>query len=175
MNSIKLFHISEEPNIKIFIPRPSPSEIKGVKGDVVFAITEKLLHNYLLPRDCPRVTYFAKPGSLQSDIERFFGQTTAEFVIAVENNWYQIIQNTTLYCYEFSPENFSAVDEGAGYYVSYEAENPVKVRKLINPVSELLKRNVELRFTPKLWLLADQIIKSSLQYSLIRMRNALPR
>jgi len=175
MKPTKLFHISEEPNIKIFIPRPSPSEINGVKEDVVFAITERLFHNYLLPRDCPRVTYFAKPDSLQSDIEKFFGQTTAEFVIVVENNWYQLIQNTTLYCYEFSAENFLLIDEGAGYYVSYEAVIPVTVTPILNPISELLKGNVELRFTPKLRLLADQITKSSLQYSLIRMRNALPQ
>jgi len=156
------------------MPRTSPSEIKGVDRDVVFAITERLLHNYLLPRDCPRVTYYAKPDSLQSDIEKFFGQTTAEFVIVVENNWHDSIQNTTVYCYEFSPENFLLVDEGAGYYVSYEPVSPIKGSPMLNPISELLKRNVELRFTPKLWLLADQIIKSSLQYSLIRMRNALP-
>jgi len=173
MKPIRLFHISQDPNIKIFIPRPSPSEINGLKGNVVFAISERLLHNYLLPRDCPRVTFFAKPESLRSDIQKFFGQTAAEYIITVENNWYRLIQNTTIYCYEFSPDNFLVVDEGAGYYISYESVTPIKTSTILDPISELLIRNVELRFTPELWLLADQVIKSSLQYSLIKMRNAL--
>ncbi len=169
-----LFHISETPGITTFVPRPSPSGIKGIKGDVVFAITGALLHNYLLPRDCPRVSFFAKPGSLETDIEKYFGPTTAAFILAVESNWYPSILEATLYCYEFAPQDFSVLDEGAGYYISYNAVTPLAVQTITNPLAELLKRNVELRFMPTLRLLADEITKSSLQYSLIRMRNALP-
>jgi len=46
---------------------------------------------------------------------------------------------------------------------------------LPDPVSELRRRGVELRVLPNLWPLRDVVIASSLQFSIIRMRNALPR
>ena len=39
----------------------------------------------------------------------------------------------------------------------------------------LLARNVELRIMPELWKLHDGIAASSMQFSIIRMRNAQPR
>ena len=103
------------------------------------------------------------------------GSAGAGFIVAVENAWYQKIQNTTLYCYEFPTTHFQVADEGAGYYISYETINPISISRIVNPLEELEKRKVEVRFMPNLWPLADEIIKSSLQYSLIRMRNAKPR
>ena len=50
---MKLFHISKQSNIDRFIPRKS-KEIWGYKK-YVWAISEKMLHNYLFPRDCPRI------------------------------------------------------------------------------------------------------------------------
>jgi len=44
-----------------------------------------------------------------------------------------------------------------------------------DPIGELLARGVELRFVRSLWHLRDSVVASSLQFSLIRMRNALPR
>jgi hypothetical protein len=174
LKPIRLFHISETPGIETFIPRPSPSDGIRITEDIVWAITDTLLHNYLLPRDCPRVTFYARPDSLPSDIEKYIGQTTEDFVIAVENNWYLPIQETTLYCYEFPADNFQVVDEGAGYYISYKTVNPISVIPILNPLAELLKRKVEVRFIPTLGPLADEIKRTSLQYSLIRMRNAIP-
>jgi hypothetical protein len=46
-----LFHISEEPGIELFEPRVSEG-----RGPVVWAIDADRLRNYLLPRECPRVT-----------------------------------------------------------------------------------------------------------------------
>lgn len=70
--SKRLFHISEEPGIKMFVPRPSPSHFDGITGNVVFAISESLLHNYLLPRDCPRVTYYASETTTTEESAIFF-------------------------------------------------------------------------------------------------------
>lgn len=83
-NYNRLFHISEEPGIHIFEPRPPPSFFKEIDGDVVFAINDRLLHNYLLPRDCPRVTYFATPETTEADKEKFIGNTAADYIIVVE-------------------------------------------------------------------------------------------
>eukprot|EP01037_Dinobryon_pediforme_P008350 gene8350-8436_t len=145
------YEINDKPGIGIFEPRPSPAKFDEITGDVVFAITGRLLHNYLLPRECPRVTYYATPKTKERDKALFFNNSLADY---------------------FSPENFVLLDECAGYYVSYKPVQPISVVKLDDLIDEILKRNVELRFTPNLSQLADAVVKSTLNFSLIRMRNA---
>jgi hypothetical protein len=168
----RLFHISEQPDIKIFEPRPSPSAFEQITGNVVFAVSDQLLHNYLLPRDCPRVTYYANNTTTKADKDVFFNNTLARFVVVIEAGWYQKITDTSLYRYEFLPAPFVLLDECAGYYISYSPVKPVAIKCIPNIITELLARNVELRFTPSLIQLADAVKKSSLSFSLIRMRNA---
>lgn len=168
----KLFHISQQPGISIFTPRPSPSRFDNITGDVVFAISEELLHNYLLPRDCPRVTFYAGSNTSDNDKQRFIGSSTASHVIIVENGWHERIKQTALYCYELAPDDFILIDECAGYYVSYKPAVPIRVTVIDNIIDVLLSRGIELRFTPSLIGIADTVKESSLQFSLIRMRNA---
>lgn len=168
-----LFHVSEEPDINIFEPRPSPSFFQNIKGNVVFAIAGQLLHNYLLPRDCPRVTYYATPGTTDADKEKFMGFSSADHIIIVESGWYQRIKETTLYCYEFPADNFTMIDECAGYCVCYHPVVPLTISPVDDIMAELLSRNVELRFTPSLAQLADAVSNSTLNFSIIRMRNAV--
>ena len=126
----KLFHISEEPGIQLFEPRPSPSHFDGINGDVVFAIAENLLHNYLLPRDCPRVTWYAGAKTTDADKEYFVGNSAASYIVAVESGWYKRIKETTLYCYEFPADDFTLIDECAGYYISYHRVVPISVKSI---------------------------------------------
>jgi len=167
-----LFHISEDGNIDIFYPRPSPSYYKEIWRDCVFAISGKLLHNYLLPRDCPRVAYYASENTSKVDVDKFFSNGETKYVVAIENNWYQKMKDTILFCYKFPNEKFSWLDKVAGYYISYEAVKPLSVIKIEDAMLELFNRNVELRILPSLGNLADDVKKSSLNFSLIRMRNA---
>jgi hypothetical protein len=169
----RLFHISEDGGIDQFDPRPSPSFFTEVKGDVVFAISGQLLHNYLLPRDCPRVTYYAGPTTSPEDRQTFLGQSRATHVVAIEAGWFTRVNGTALYCYEFAPGNFTCLDEVAGYYISYEREMPVSRRRIDDIFGELLNGDVELRILPELWTLAGAVKDSSLSFSLIRMRNAV--
>ena len=170
---LRLFHISEQQGIELFEPRPSPSAFEQITGDVVFAISDRLLHNYLLPRECPRVTYYASSDTSAADKAKFRGSSNAAYIITVESAWYQRIADTTLYCYEFPTDNFTLLDECAGYYVSYFPLKPISEQVISNPIAEILKRNIELRFTPNLKSLAAAVAKSTLNFSLIRMRNAL--
>ena len=175
MTPEKIFHISETGGIDIFQPRPSPSKIANLNEDVVFGISDKLLHNYLLPRDCPRVTYYPSNESLQTDKEVYL-QTSADYVIAIEAKWLPIIQKSTLFCYEFEGKTFSMIDECADYYVSYQEVKPIAVKRIDDILDELFRRtNLELRILSNLWTIADKVSKSSLNFSLIRMRNAMPK
>lgn len=172
LNPVRLFHISEDPDIRVFEPRTSPSYFEGIRGKVVFAVSETVLHTYLLPRDCPRVTFYPTPKTSARDREKFFGNSLADFVIAVEQRWYQAIQQVVLYCYEFPVDNFTLLDQGAGYYISYESVIPIAMQPKSNVLEEFQNRKVELRVLDTLGTLAKEVSESTLQYSLIRMRNA---
>lgn len=170
MDNIKLYHVSEEPGIKVFHPRPVSQQYEKIKDNAVFAINENMLHNYLLPRDCPRVTFYAKPDSSQNDIDKFLG--TSKYVVAVEESWIEKIKQTTLYLYEFPADSFILLDEGAGYYVSSESVKPVSVTAINNLLQIIAERGAELRRVASVRSFAGEIIKSSLQYSIIRLRNS---
>ena len=169
---MKLYHVSEEPGIGIFEPRPSPQVYDKITGDVVFAINDEMLHNYLLPRECPRVTYYANADSTQNDIDTFIGNSKKKYIVNIEEGWLERVKQTTLYLYELPSESFTLIDKGAGYYVSYEAVKPVDVLKVDDLLNELGKRDVELRVISSLKQLADEVSNSSLQFSVIRMKNA---
>jgi hypothetical protein len=164
-----LFHVSEESGIEQFEPRVP----EGGGSPVVWAIDADRLCNYLLPRDCPRVTYYAGPATTPEDIQRFLGSSPA--VIAIERGWFERLQCCRLYCYHLSPETFECVDECAGYFVSQVPVAPVCVEAFDDAIGELRRRKVEVRMLPNLWPLRDVVVASTLQFSIIRMRNALPR
>ena len=164
-----LFHVSEESGITRFEPRAS----EYVSGLVVWAIEERRLCNYLVPRECPRVTYYAGVGATAADVARFLGSSPA--VVAIESGWLERVRSTRLYCYHMPAETFECLDACAGYFVSRVPVVPSRIEVFDDPVGELQKRGMELRMAPSLWPLRDAVVASSLQFSLIRMRNAAPR
>jgi hypothetical protein len=163
-----LFHVSEERGIEQFEPRAS-----DVKVPVVWAIDAGRVHNYFVPRECPRVTYYAGRETTDADVERFLASSTA--VIAIEREWLTRLRSCRVYCYRMPPETFECIDECAGYFVSRVPVVPIGMEVIDDPISEMVRRGVELRIVPNLWSLRDAVVASSLQFSIIRMRNALPR
>ena len=141
---------------------------------MVWAIDYEHLHNYLLPRDCPRVTFYASEQSDPRDVEKLMGGSSAKHVVAVETRWLAEIQKECLYQYEFDSEGFTLVDEVAGYWISREPVIPVAETKIDNILAALLEHDVELRIMPYLWKLREAVIKSTLQFSIIRMHKAQP-
>ena len=173
-----LFHVSEDGAIARFDPRPLPPGAVGVEPDarVVWAIDAAHLHNYLLPRDCPRVTFFIRADHPNAADEPLLLGTSAARVIAVESGWLDRIRHASLFCYELSAAGFTCIDANAGYFVSREPVTPLRVRKVGDPLLELTSQDVELRVMPSLWKLHDAVIASArVSYSIIRMRNAQPR
>lgn len=169
---MRLFHVSEESDIKQFVPRiPYRNDMDKSKG-LVWALTEPSLPNWLTPRDCPRVGYRITDRTANDDISKFFS-SSSHHCVSIEHSWYERMANTTLYVYEFDISNFY-FDETAGFYVSDKTEVPIDVVKYDNLFEELFKRNVEVRILSNLWELAEEVKHSSLKWSLCRMRNALP-
>jgi len=164
-----LFHVSEDRSIDQFDPRVP----EDGRDAVVWAIDADRLRNYLVPRDCPRVTYYAGRRTTAADVERFLGSSPA--VMAIEQGWVERLRSTRLYCYHMHPQTFECLDECAGYFVSRVPVVPTFVEIVTDPLAELLGRGVDVRVLPNLWPLRDAVVESSLQFSMIRMRNARPR
>jgi hypothetical protein len=164
-----LYHVSEEGGITRFEPRPAAN----LDYPVVWAVHEDRLRNYLLPRDCPRVTFFAGPKTTAEDIERFLGSSTA--VVAIESAWLDPVRAARLFCYRLPDQPFQCVDKCAGYFHSREAVTPLGVDIVEDSLGAIAGRGAEIRFLLSLWALHDAVIASTLSYSIIRMRNALQR
>jgi hypothetical protein len=169
-----LYHISDTPGIARFDPRHAPSPRPGLEGAMVWAIDRDHLHNYLLPRDCPRVTFYALPESAPGDVDRLMAGSSAKYVVAIEARWLPEVRRQRLYRYELAPDTFTLQDAAAGYYISREPVVPRSVTPIDDLLGELLEHDVELRVMPSLWKLRDLVVASTLQFSIIRMRNAQP-
>jgi hypothetical protein len=161
-----LYHVSETADINEFEPRWS--EAQGAA--IVWAVHERRLHNYLLPRNCPRVCYTVNSQTSPADVAQFVD--ASQSVVAIESRWVQRMQSTTLYLYELPEATFRECDEGAGYHISEQRVVPVTVTRIDNPMRAILERGVELRLMRDLLAFGDQVVASTLQFSLIRMRNA---
>ena len=168
---MRLFHVSHEMNIDQFIPRfPTREDVDKSEG-LVWALNEFCLPNFLTPRDCPRVAYYANEKTTEEDILKFFS-SSSRYCVAIENDWYERMVESVLYLYEFDISNFELQDEVAGYYVSRKTEIPISVTRLDNLFGELFKRDVEVRILDNLWTIGNAVQKSTLNWSLCRMKNA---
>jgi hypothetical protein len=79
VNKKKLFHVSEQADIKEFIPRFSPH----TNQPVVWAIAENKLANYLLSRNCSRVAYCVGDKTSIADQKHFLSFSSQEIATVV--------------------------------------------------------------------------------------------
>ncbi len=166
---MKLYHVSEESNIEIFNPRTPTRDDLDKSVELVWAINEKCLPNFLTPRNCPRVTYHIGRNTSKEDIDKYISSKSISHVVVIENSWFDAMKNTKLYLYEFDEDEFELQDEIAGYYVSKTPQVPILVYELDDLFNELFKRNVELRIVDNLWDICDEIKKTSFDWSMCRM------
>ena len=169
---MRLFHVSEEPDITVFHPRlPSRKDLDPDVG-LVWAIDEAYLTNFLTPRDCPRVAYHVNETTTDEDIRRFFTSSENTHAVVIESGWYERLKNTTLYLYEFDLHEFELQDSAAGYYVAKTTQIPIAKHVVTDLISELVRRSTEFRITDNLRQIAEDVQKSTLDWSLCRMKNA---
>lgn len=167
-----LYHFSEDPEIKMFHPRIRPANPYGTK--VVWAIDAWHMPLYWFPRDCPRIAFWQGPETSEGDAEQWLHGSRAKMVVATESCWFERIQETKLYMYHFWDKGFEIEDVNAGYYVSQEIVEPVKVEAVGNLIWRHRQVGNEVRFVPSLHPLADRLPQTSVQFSMIRMRYAQP-
>lgn len=166
---MNLFHLSDDPGIARFEPRPSAY----TERNVVWAISGERVANYLLPRECPRVCFRAGARSLGADVARLLGEASA--VIAIEQAWEQRLRQGRLHRYAMPPASFVLHDETAGYFIAHEPVVPLGLTTIEDLPGAIARTGATLSVLPSLWSLHDAVLQSSLDFSMIRMRNAMPR
>jgi hypothetical protein len=159
--------VSETAGLERFEPRP---DREG--RPAVWAITRERLQNYLLPRDCPRVTFYALPGTSSEDRERFLGG--ARSVVAIEARWETRARETALSVYEFAEADFALKDTVAGYYTADTPQTPLSETRHPSALAALEQAGTDVRVLPELWRLREAVVGSTLGFSVIRFRNAGP-
>ncbi|EZH74154.1 hypothetical protein ATO12_14880 [Aquimarina atlantica] len=169
---LRLFHISEEENIEKFNPRISKKQWNN-KMLYVWAISEQKLHNYLLPRNCPRICINMGQSSILKELLPLEEIQNRKSIIIVPENWKSSIQNCILYKYQFKKQNFKLIDKIAGYYVSTKTESPIHKVKIKNCIKELDELNVELKIVDKIKMLKikEKIVENLEEFSIIKWSN----
>lgn len=136
----------------------------------VWAVDEKRLPNYLLPRQCPRVCWATDPASPDT----LLGSPAAR-VITVEHGWLPQLTQTNLNVHLLADTGFTLIDATAGYWVSEHDTRVEDVQQVENCLTALADYDVEVRCTPSLWPYVDAVVAAKAEFSAIRLRNARPR
>lgn len=184
-----LWHVSEEPGLTRFEPRPTAGLglMRGADGTIaaapkadtdrplVWAVDTRHLPLFWFPRDCPRGTFWARPETTDADVEQFLYGDRSRRVHATEATWLERMRSVRVYAYRMEESTFRPHGTVGGYWVS---EGVVDVVERVD-LGDLLQRHadaaIELRIVPSIWPLWDRVVGSTLEFSGIRLRNAPPR
>lgn len=171
-----LFHASEEHGIAIFHPRPPPAPEVGRTAPCVWSISFAFLANYLAPRDCPRVIFSAGPETRAEDRARFIGDPKAPRIVTIEKGWRSRMEDTAISIYAFARgDHWGLFDPVCEVFVTEHSVTPIARHHIASPAGALHMLGAELREVDNLWPLIDAVAVSSLNFSIIRKRNAVPR
>ena len=165
----RLFHFSEDPDIREFVPR-TPEHRPEIEP-LVWTVDEERAWTYLFPRDCPRILLWPTEETTEADLARWFGGNAQARVACIEWAWLNRMRKTSLYRYEMEPANFRPLDGDGWMWVSRQAERALRVDPVGDLVDALGQDNVELRLMPSLAPLFGAW-ESSIHFSGIRLRNA---
>jgi len=136
----------------------------------VWAVDERYAWLYWFPRDCPRACFTASEYTTDDDVDRWLDGDRTRRVAVIETGWLERFRAVRLYAYRLPSETFEPWDK---FFVSRETMTPVELIE----VGDLLVRHgdagTELRIAPALYPLWDRVIATTLDYSGIRLRNAV--
>jgi len=173
---MRLFHFSDNPRIKTFVPRcvftptERPVGREWLNGPLVWAIDEPHQPMYLFPRECPRILLWPTPQTTKQDLEKYWDGRTCRMIAHVESAWLDRLRTAIIYRYELADESFEELDD-AGMWVSRTPVEPITIVRLDDLPAQLEAQNVELRVVESLVPLRS-MWNTSLHASGIRLRNS---
>ena len=165
-----LWHVSENPSLERFEPHVSATAAE--REPLVWAVDTRHLPLYWFPRDCPRGTFWAHAATDPADAERLLGD--AERVHIVEEVWHGRMRTTPVYAYRLPAAAFEPHPGVGGYWISRSPVEPSELTRLGDLVDLHKRAGIELRVLPNLWPVWDAVVASTLEFSGMRLRNALP-
>jgi hypothetical protein len=171
----EVLHFSEDPSISVFVPHVAATAREP--EPYVWAVDAEQAPSYWFPRDCPRAMAWTAPETTVDDRERVLGPGGGERVHAVEYGALVLMWNVRLYAYRLPAAPFRPF--GAPWPHAMVAETPVPALGPAEPVGDLFALHaaagIQLRVLPNLWGFWDAVVRSTLRFSGIRLRNAEPR
>ena len=147
-----LWHFSEDPTIEVFVPHHH--ELHELHEELVWAVDEAHAWLYWFPRDCPRVCWL-------EDETR---------IAAIETAWLERLRSTQLFAYKLPPETFGPWDK---FFVSRETVVPIGVTEVGDLLDRHRSAGIELRVVASLFPLWDTVRETAVDFSGIRLRNAV--
>ncbi|NGN69017.1 hypothetical protein G5C51_34655 [Streptomyces sp. A7024] len=172
----EVLHFSEDPDIRHFAPHVAATAQQPEA--YVWAVDAARAPDYWFPRQCPRAMAWVEPDgrTTDADRERIIGPGCGTRVHAIEYGWLERIRAVELYAYRFAATDFRPFGTHRHAHV---ATRPVRPLGPPEPVGDLLELHraagIQLRVLPGLWEFWDAVTSSTLGFSGIRLRNALPR
>ncbi|MGC4942381.1 DUF6886 family protein [Kribbella sp. DT2] len=167
----EVLHFSEDPTIKVF--RPHVAATAQQQAPYVWAVGHDRAPDYWFPRQCPRAMAWAGPGTTPEDLAHIIGPGSAPRVHAIEYGWLEALRTVELYAYRLPAASF--VEHDAAVVATTEVTPlgpPARVGNLFTLHAEA---GIQLRVLPNLHAFWDAVTASSLEFSGIRLRNALGR
>lgn len=164
-----VYHYSEDGSIKRFSPHVPPTNPSHPPA--VWAIDERHSPLYWFPRNCPRISVWAGTPDQQKLLTDTF-HTESHRICAAESHWLTRVRDASLYRYGFDASAFVPWSEADGQYISGQTLYPTSVDVIDDLLGLHADAEVELRFTPRLGHLMDQMLASGLPFSYVRIRDA---
>jgi hypothetical protein len=167
----QVLHFSEDPTITRFVPHVAATAQQPEA--YVWAVDHGRSPDYWFPRQCPRAMAWTGPDTTAEDRDRIVGAGCGERVHAVEYGWLEAIRTARVFAYRLPAALFTPF--GGHAHVAVEPVEPLGPPE---PVGDLValhaEAGIQLRVLPNLWPFWAAVRASSLQFSGIRLRNALP-
>jgi hypothetical protein len=160
--------VSEDPAIEVF--RPHHDELHAADEPLVWAVDSHYAWLYWFPRDCPRACWCANDRTSDEDIERWLDGDRERRVAVIETAWLEPLRSAELYAYRLPEETFEPWDK---FFVSRQTVHPLELAELGDLLARHAEARNELRIAPALYPLWDRVIATSLDFSGIRLRNAV--
>ena len=164
----ELWHVSEDPKIEVF--HPHHSELHALDEPLVWAVDSECWWLYWFPRECPRACFNAKEDTTDEDVERWLDGDRTRRVGVIETGWLERFRAARVYAYRLPPESFERWDK---FFISRETVVPIEVVELGDLLTRHAEAGNELRIAPSLYPLWDKVIETTLDFSGIRLRNAV--
>ena len=168
-----LWHVSEDSTLSRFTPHRAKTALTD--EPLVWAVDTRHLPLYWFPRDCPRGTFWAGERTTDADADRFLAGDRRARIHVIEDGWVERFGAARLHLYRMPEAGFTQSSDTAGYWMSRESVDALERVTIDDLAGRHAAAGIPLRTMPNLWPVWDGVVASTLEFSGMRLRNAIPR